>query len=72
MLVFIYFQWTRLGTFHLDGEHGGRAIYRQDNNDNYLYFLVNRIVPGCTFTEFDARISNPLYVLLLVLKIGYS
>jgi hypothetical protein len=32
-------QWTRVGTFNLHSEHGGRAIYLQDNGQNYIYFL---------------------------------
>jgi len=34
------YQWTRLGTYnYYDNSDDGRPMYRQDNNDNYLYYL---------------------------------
>ena len=45
LLVKIYLcfnQWTRLGDYKLTGESDdGRAIYTQDNGQNYIYFLVS-------------------------------
>jgi len=38
-------QWTRLGVYRLTGEEGGRAVYTQDNGQNYIYFLGSWI-PG--------------------------
>jgi len=50
-------QWNRLGKFYLDGEEGGRPIYKQDNSQNYLYFLGGWI-PGYNWWYVNGNLGE--------------